>query len=60
MVSDECAHMIGEQRMEAHVLKSQLVVATSYLRLPIGPKGERRMSAANSVLPEVREMRSTP
>ena len=52
---DDRSHVIRQQTVEAHVAKSQLGLATAKLLLPIGSKGERRMAAANSVLPRVRK-----
>ena len=41
--------------MEEHVPKLKLVVAAPKLRLVVGPKRERRVAAADRVLPEMVE-----
>jgi hypothetical protein len=41
--------------MEAYMAESQLATAPAKLRLPIGAQNQRRMSAADCVLPEMGE-----
>ena len=41
--------------MEAHVLKPELAAAPRELRLPVGAQRERRVAAADGVLPDVFE-----
>ena len=41
--------------MKTHVLKTEFVVATQHLCLPVRPQSEWRMPAPNGVLPKMRE-----
>jgi hypothetical protein len=54
-LADERAHVVGEERMKAHMPKSEFVVAPRYLRLPVRPKREESVSASNGMLPDMGE-----
>lgn len=54
-LTDECSHVVGREGMETRTPKSEFVVATQHLCLPVGPQPERRMSTPNGMLPKKRE-----
>lgn len=56
-MTDQSAHVVREQTVKAHMLKSQLVMTPLQLRLPVSAQSYGRMIASNRVLPGMLERR---
>ena len=57
LVTDQRAHIVREECVEANVSEAELVVAAAELLLPIRAKREERMIASDRVLPGVLQRR---
>jgi hypothetical protein len=55
LMPDERTDVIREKPVEPDVLKAQVFVTLPELGLPVGPKRQRGVTAANRVLPAMRE-----
>ena len=56
-MTDQSAHIVGEECVEANVSEAELVVAAAELLLPIRAKREECMIASHRVLPGVLQRR---
>jgi hypothetical protein len=59
-MSDERADVIREKAVEPDVPKAQIFVTLPQLGLPVGPKRQSGVTAANRVLPAMRERGPSP
>ena len=55
LVANDRAQVIAEKPVEADVAKAKLLVTAAQLLLPIRPQGERRVTASDTLLPEMRK-----
>ena len=55
VVTNQRPHAVIEQPVKAHVPEAELTVRAPQLRLPVGAQRERRVTATDRVLPEVRQ-----
>ena len=55
VVTNQRPDPVIEQPVKAHVPEAELMVRAPQLRLPVGAQRERRVTATDRVLPEVRQ-----
>jgi len=58
VVFDDRSDIVRQQPVKPHVAKSQFSVAAAQLLLPVGSERDRRVAAADGVLPAVQKLRS--